>query len=316
MTTIHARPHESDRKQPPPELSGRIRQRRRSRRHLVPYYFLAPSLVVIGFFVLWPMVRSLFLSLTDSSIIGDFDFIGIENYVRLISDPAFGNALVNTLVYVVFATPISVALALVLAVLLNRALPARTFFRAVIFFPFVISFSIIAIAWAFMLDPQVGIINYWLNSIGVRTGNGIGDPQWAMVYVIAVGIWRNVGFFMVMFLAGLQTVPRELYEASSIDGATPFQQFRSVTWPLISNTTMFVVVIASIFSFQAFDHIYVMTNGGPFFKTETLVMLIYRAGFENFQMGYASAMSWVLVLIVLSLSLIQTWYFNRKAVTY
>lgn len=306
---------------PPPALApsptGTVRRGgRRGRRPLAPYLFLAPTIVVLGVFVLWPMLRSLYISFTDSSIVGSADWVGLENYAELLEDPAFGNALLNTVVYAVCTTPVSVLIALVLAVLLNRAIPARTFFRAVIFFPFVISFSIIAIAWSFMLDPQVGIINIWLNELGFSTGNGIRDPAHAMTYVIGVGVWRNVGFFMVMFLAGLQSIPRDLYEAASIDGATSWQQFRSITAPLLSNTTMFVVVIASIFSFQAFDHIYVMTNGGPFFKTETLVMLIYRSGFENYEMGYASAISWVLVAMVLAVSLVQLAYFNRRTVRY
>jgi ABC-type sugar transport system permease subunit len=297
---------------PPPRRSRRPLGNRR----YVPYYFLAPALIVLVAFVLWPMLWSLYLSFTDSAVVGTADWVGLDNYAELVQDPAFGNALLNTVVYTVFSAPISVGLALLLAIALNRVLPGRAFFRAVIFFPFVISLSIIAIAWSFMLDPQVGIVNIWLNSIGIPTGNGIRDPAWAMPYVILVGIWRNVGFFMVMFLAGLQSIPRELYEAAEIDGTSGLQRFRYVTLPLLSNTTMFVVIIASIFSFQAFDHIYVMTGGGPFFRTETIVMQIYRDGFENFQMGYASAVSWVLVVIVLGLSLLQLAYFNRRVVRY
>jgi len=288
----------------------------RRRTLLTPYVFLAPALGVLGFFVLWPMVRALFTSFTNSSIIGTSEFTGLANYERLFSDPAFGNALLNTLVYVVATTPVSILLALGLALLLNRRFAGRTFFRAVIFFPFVVSFGIISIAWSFILDPQVGLVIGWLQQLGIPTGNGLRDPAWAMPLVAFVGIWRNLGFYMVLFLAGLQSVPRELYEAAEIDGAGGWCRFRSITLPLISNTTMFVVIIATIFAFQAFDHIYVMTNGGPFFKTETLVMLIYRTGFENFQMGYAAAISWVLVVVVLALSLAQMAFFNRRAVRY
>ena len=137
-----------------------------------------------------------------------------------------------------------------------------------------------------------------------------------MVGIMAVGIWRNVGFFMVMFLAGLQSVPREMYEAATVDGAGPWRRFCNVTWPLLSNTTMFVAIIATIFSFQAFDQIYVMTSGGPYFRTETLLMYIYRTGFTNYKMGYAAAISWVLVAIILVLSLGQLAYFSRRTVKY
>lgn len=311
----------SPRVNPPARAAGEILANPRRaaylrRREATPWFFLAPALIIIGGFVIWPMIRALYTSFTDSAIIGTAHWIGLDNYAKLLSDPAFGNALGNSFVYAIGTTPASVLLALGLALLLNRALPARTFFRAIIFFPFVVSFAIIAIAWSFMLDPQVGIITGVLNSLGINTGNGIRDPEWAMPLVILVGIWRNLGFYMVLFLGGLQSIPRELYEAAEIDGAGPWRRTRSITLPLLSNTTMFVVIIASIFAFQAFDHIYVMTNGGPFFKTEQLVMLIYRTGFANFQMGYASAMSWVLVLIVLILSLLQMWYFSRKTVKY
>jgi multiple sugar transport system permease protein len=298
--------------------SGPKLRRRRSVGHrLTPYYFLLPSMVIIGIFVVYPMLHALFVSFTDSSIIGSFNFVGIANYQKLVSDPVVLNALGNTLLYALVTVPISVVLALFFAVLLNRKfLPGRTFFRAVIFFPFVISFAIISIAWAFMLDPQVGIIISWLNALGIPTGNGIRDPNLAMPAVMLVGIWRNIGFFMVMFLAGLQSVPRELQEAAEIDGATPWQRFRLVTLPLLANTSMFVLIIATIFSFQAFDHIFVLTNGGPYFRTESLVMLIYRTGFVDYQFGYASAISWLLVALVLGISLIQMWYFRNRTVRY
>jgi ABC-type sugar transport system permease subunit len=159
-------------------------------------------------------------------------------------------------------------------------------------------------------------VNHWLNQIGLSIGDGVRDPQWAMPAVMLVGIWRNTGFFMVMYLAGLQSIPRELQEAAAIDGAGTLGRFRHITWPLLSNTTMFVMIIASIFAFQAFDQMYVMTGGGPFFRTETLVMLIFNTGFRNFQMGYASAMSWALVAIILVLSLAQIAYFRKRAVRY
>lgn len=288
-------------------------ERRRTRAALA---FLAPALTVITIFVLWPMVSAFRASFTDARLLGTTDWVGFDNYVRLMSDERFTNALKNTAIYALVTTPVSVALALAFAVLLNRAVPARGLFRAVLFFPFVASLGIVAIAWAFLLDPQVGLVNHWLGSIGLSIGDGVRDPQWAMPAVILVGIWRNVGFFMVMYLSGLQSIPRELQEAAVVDGAGPVKRFRYVTWPLLSNTTMFVMVIAAIFAFQAFDQMFVMTAGGPFFRTETLVMLIFRTGFANFEMGYASAMSWVLVLIIFAVTLVQVAYFRKRAVRY
>ncbi len=315
MTSIQSPPTPVE---PRLETARPVRSRPRRRRvRLAPWGFLLPSGVIIVGFVIYPMIRALYTSFTDSSIIGSFHWIGIANYVELIGDPAVLNAIGNTLFYALITVPVSVILALWLAVLLNRrGLPGRTFFRAIIFFPFVVSFAIISIAWAFMLDPQVGIIISWLNAIGIPTGNGIRDPNLAIYAVMLVGIWRNVGFFMVMFLAGLQSVPADIQEAAQIDGASPWQRFRLITLPLIANTSMFVVIIATIFSFQAFDHIYVLTAGGPYFKTESLVMLVYRMGFQDYRMGYASAISWVLVLLVLVISLVQMLYFRNRAVRY
>lgn len=288
-------------------------ERRRTRTALA---FLAPALTIIGVFVLWPMASALRTSFTDARILGTADWVGVDNYARLASDDRFTNALYNSGLYALVTTPVSVGLALAFALLLNRALPLRGLFRGVLFLPFVVSLGIVAIAWAFVLDPQVGLVNHGLSQLGLSIGDGVRDPTWAMPAVILVGIWRNVGFFMVMYLAGLQSIPRELHEAALIDGAGPVKRFRHVTWPLLSNTTMFVMIIASIFAFQAFDQMFVMTAGGPFFRTETLVLLIYRTGFANFEMGYASAMSWVLVLIILILSLVQIGYFRKRAVRY
>jgi ABC-type sugar transport system permease subunit len=288
-------------------------ERRRTRTALA---FLAPALTVISVFVLWPMGTALRTSFTDARILGDVEWVGADNYVRLVSDDRFTNALANSALYAVVTTPVSVGLALAFALLLNRALPLRGLFRGVLFLPFVVSLGIVAIAWAFVLDPQVGLVNHWLAQVGLSIGDGVRDPAWAMPAVMLVGVWRNVGFFMVMYLAGLQSIPREMQEAAVIDGAGPLKRFRYVTWPLLSNTTMFVMIIASIFAFQAFDQMFVMTAGGPFFRTETLVLLIYRTGFANFEMGYASAMSWVLVLIILVLSMAQIAYFRRRVVRY
>jgi multiple sugar transport system permease protein len=286
------------------------------RRNAAAWMFLTPALLVLGVFVLYPMVQSLLTSFTDARIAGTPNWIGLDNYATLFQDPRFLNALGNTAVYALTSAPISVVLALALAVLLNRHIPGRDFFRAVIFLPFVASLGIISIAWEFMLDPQVGVLAAWLSAVGVPIGNGIRDPAWALTFVILVGIWRNVGFFMVMYLAGLQSIPEELEEASALDGATGLKKFRHITLPLLSNTTTFVVIIAAIFAFQAFDQIYVMTAGGPFFKTETMVMFIYTTAFKDFQMGYATAISWVLVVIILVISLLQLRFFSSRAVRY
>jgi multiple sugar transport system permease protein len=214
-------------------------------------------------------------------------------------------------------TPVSIVLALGLALLLNRrGLPGRGILRAAIFLPAVVSLAVAAIPFRLMFTPSIGLVTYWLGAIGIHASDWLNSSTLAMPAVIIVGIWKDVGFYMVIYLAGLQTIPREFYEAARIDGASAWQRFRRITLPLLNNTTMFVTIIALIASFQAFDQIYVMTQGGPAFSTETLVMLIYRQGFQNFSMGYASAIGYVLVLIILLFSLLQMRYFNRRAIRY
>jgi len=286
------------------------------RRVRAAWIFLAPALIVLSVFVLYPMCVALKNSFTNATPFGSVSWIGVDNYVKLVTDERFTNALLNTVIYALVTVPISVASALGLAVLLNRRIPARGLFRAIIFFPYVASLGIVSIGWAFMLDPNIGVISSWLNDIGLSLGQGIRDPRFAMPAVMMVGIWRNVGFFMVMYLAGIQSIPREVNEAAVLDGAGNWKTFRHITLPLLSNTSMFVCIIACIFAFQAFDQMYTMTSGGPFFRTETLVMLIYNTGIKDYQVGYASAMSWALVILVLALSLTQTVFFNRREVRY
>ncbi|HET8893345.1 MAG TPA: sugar ABC transporter permease [Gaiellaceae bacterium] len=281
---------------------------------LAAYAFIAPSLVIIGVFLVYPMFQALRFSFEDYSVFHS-DWVGIANYRTLIHDSAFWNALKNTIVYAGITTPVSVGLALGFALLLNGKVIGRGFFRASIFLPVITSLAIAAIAWQFLVDPDIGLLPYWLAKLGITT-NGLGNPTWAMVWVIVVGVWKNVGFYTVMYLAGLQSIPRDLYEAAAVDGAARWTRFRTMTWPLLMNTTMFVFVIAAIAALQAFDQIFVMTHGGPFFRTETLVMLIYRLGFNDFQMGYAAAISWVLVLLVFALSLAQVKFFNKRLVRY
>jgi multiple sugar transport system permease protein len=302
-------------------LATRIRvpfaTRARRRRLLTAYAFMLPSLVVLAVFMFYPLLRAAWLSLTNYSFFGASKFIGLANYGHLLHDPQFWGDLVNTVYYAGVTTPVSVILALALALLLNRRqLPTRGALRAAIFLPAVVSLAVAAIPFRLMFEPSIGFATYWLAQIGIHTSDWLTSQTLAMPAVIIVGIWKNVGFYMVIYLAGLQTIPKEFYEAATLDGASSWRRFRRITLPLLTNTTMFVTIIALIASFQAFDQIYVMTGGGPAFSTETLVMLIYRQGFENFQMGYASAVGYVLLLIILMLSLAQMRFFNRRIVRY
>ena len=262
------------------------------------WLFMAPSIIILAAFVVYPMTQAAYLSLTEYDVLTPARFIGLDNYRELVGDPAFRRALVNTLYYAAVTTPVSVALALGCAVLLNRRFPLRGLGRTAVFLPVVVGLAVVAIAWSFLLDPDIGLLSYWLSKIGMTSEQGwLRDPDLAMPAVMLVGIWKNIGFYMVIYLAGLQSIPGELYEAARLDGARGWGQFLCATATL-----------------QAFDQIYVMTRGGPFFRTETLVMLIYRQGFSEFRFGYAAAISWVLVALILVLSLVQLLWFRRRRV--
>ncbi|MFC5789313.1 sugar ABC transporter permease [Agromyces tardus] len=297
--------------------ASRRRGRFARKQELTAWLFLAPAIVILTAFMLYPMVQAAYLSLTDYNLIRAAEWVGFDNYIELLQDPAFWNAFWNTVLYAVVVTPITVGLSLALALFLNRQFVGRAFVRTAIFLPFIVSLGIIAIAWTFLLDPNIGLLSYWLAQIGVVTEQGLlSDPNTAMGAVMFVGVWKFVGFYMVMYLAGLQSIPEELYEAARLDGAGAWQRFRNVTLPLLSNQTLLVSVLALIATLQAFDQIYVMTRGGPFFKTETIVMLIYREGFQELRFGYGAAISIVLLIFVFLLSMIQYGYFRRKQVRY
>lgn len=288
----------------------------RRRQALRAYAFIAPSALVMGVFMLWPLISSARLSFFQSSEFGPSTFVGLGNYRQMFGDHVFRGDLVRTIVYAALVTPATIALALLFAVMLNRRMRGRAFFRAAIFLPAVLSLGVMAIAWDYLLNPTIGLLPQWLAPLGISFGTGQANPTIAFIYVAVVGVWKNVGFYMVMYLAGLATIPQELYEAASLDGAGKLRQFRSITWPLLSNTSAFVFIMATIASVQAFDQIYSMTRGGPYFSTETLGYLLYRKGFLDLDFGYASAVAWVLTILVFVVSLVQQAFFSRREIRY
>ncbi|MGN7862700.1 carbohydrate ABC transporter permease [Microbacterium sp. 22303] len=295
---------------PPAPLGGRPRAARRSP---IALLFLLPALVVLIAFVGWPMLSALRLSFTNASGFGVEEWVGLENYVRVFTDPRILSSLGNTAFYTVLFTPTALVAALLLALLLgNRGLIGRGFFRTAFFLPFIISLAVAAFAWTYLLDPQVGLLNHWLRSIGVQLGNVLQDPTLAMPAVVLVAIWKSFGFYMVIFIAGLQEIPESLYEAAKIDGAGAWRRFTNVTLPQLSNTLAFVVTFAMIAALQAFDQIYVMTGGGPYRSTQTVVMEIYQEGFKKLDLGGATALSYVLLAATLILSLVQFRFFGRR----
>jgi multiple sugar transport system permease protein len=267
---------------------------------------LAPNLAGLLIFMVVPTVASFVISMTNWNLIGSPSWAGFENFKEAFSDVLFWTTLRNTVVYVFCKVPVNVFLSLLLAVLLNQSLYGRTLFRAILFLPMIASSVSVALLWQ-PLFLSNGILNKILTSLGLPALGWIYNPKTSMLSVIIVALWKELGYYMVMFLAGLQSISGTYYEAANIDGANGVQKFIRITVPLISPTTFFVLIISIIGSFQIFDLTTVLTGGGPANSTNTLIMYVYQAGFKFFRMGYASALSSILFVIVLIITIIQNW---------
>jgi multiple sugar transport system permease protein len=292
-----------------PQAAAQRVRRRSTRQTRTAILFLTPSLVILAVFVFWPILQSIVLSLHNWHF-GDEvqQWVGFANYEKMWTDRRFWNAFNNTVYFTVCFVPLGIVIPLLLALMLNRVLPMRNLFRAAIFLPVIASFAVVALAWRFLLDPDIGLISYWFSFLGLPKFAPLRDPDWAMPAVIAVTLWKNIGFNMVIYLAGLQAIPPVLYEAARIDNASRWTQFWAITWPQLKATNVFVLVISIIGAFQVFDPVFVLTpNGGPLFTTETLVSFIYRTGISQFKLSYAAAVGFVLFIIVFVLTLIQLW---------
>jgi len=275
------------------------------RRWFTPWLFLLPALVVLGVFLWGPAVNTAVLAFTNTRSIGGGSFTGLENFSRLAADGDFRNALWHSLLYVVGVVPLLVALPLLLAVLVDSKLPFVSFFRVVFFTPVVASMVVVALIWDWVLRSD-GLFNYVLQRLQV-INEPIGwltDPQIALFSVMAVTVWKGLGYYMVIYLAGLQNVPRELYDASKVDGAGPVRRFLSITMPLLRPTMVLVGALSAVSALKVFTEVFVLTRGGPARASQTLVPYIYERGITpGLELGYASAMSLVLFLLVLAFSL-------------
>ena len=275
------------------------------------YWFIAPALTLIAVFFFLPVAGALLLSFTDFDIyaLGNLDnlrFVGLANYGQLLQDPLFWMALRNTLYFVLVGGPLSVGVSLLAALLLNsRLLRWKGFFRTALFLPVVTTLVAVAVVWRYLYQPRYGLLNYGLSRLGIAPIDWLGDPAWAMPAIILLAVWKNFGFNMIIFIAGLQSIPAHLYEAARIDGASAWQQFRYLTLPMLAPTFLFVTVITMIGYFQLFAEPYVMTQGGPSNRTLSVVLLMYQEGFRWWNMGYAAAVAFVLFAIILAATLIQ-----------
>jgi len=290
---------------PAAPLRPAAKRRPRRLEGLTAFALIAPLLALLAVFFGLSILASLGISFTDWNTLIPPHWIGLRNYLAILQDPTFVAALLNTVYYTAVTVPVSTALSLVLAVLLNSRIRLRSLFRTIYFLPVVTIPVASAVVWAYMYDPQHGLIDGVLSRLGIPGPAWLDSLSWALPAVMVVGIWGSLGYNIILYLAGLQAIPRSYYEAAQLDGAGPWQLFRYVTVPLISPTTFFVVVTSTIGGLQVFDTVYVMTNGGPGNATKTLVWSIYFNGFSSFRMGYAAAQAWILFLVIMLVTVAQ-----------
>jgi multiple sugar transport system permease protein len=292
----------------------------RTRRNKIVYVltvlaFLLPSAIPLAAFVLGPMVSAAWVSLTEWNLLAPPTFVGIDNYVNLLNDPRTGEVFLHTLWYIVGYLPLVYVGGLALALALNQRLKGRSFWRGIYFLPVVTSWIVVALVWRWLLNPSTGIVNTVLGFFGIVGPGWWTDPFWAMPSIILASAWKDLGFVMVILLAGLQAINPDLVDAASIDGAGRWRRLFSVTLPLLSPSTFFVIVISLINGFQVFDQVYAMTGGGPGGASEVVVQQIYDLTFRYGQAGEASALSWMLFVVVLAVTVVQI-IGQRRWVTY
>ncbi|HYX84396.1 MAG TPA: sugar ABC transporter permease [Gaiellales bacterium] len=303
---------------------GRKRRRRRRprqilremRREWTAYLFLSPGLILFFVFFLFSLAFSFYLSFHQWDILNPAKpYVGLDNYRELRHDPYFRTALVNTFWFTFWSVPLSIAAGLAIALLLNRQIRVRGLFRTLFYLPVVTPLIVSALIWKWVYNGDFGLANYYLEKLHLihHPIEWLSDPNLAMPSVIVMSIWTRVGFCMVVYLAGLQAIPEEYYEAARVDGASSWRQFRHITLPLLGPSTFFLFVLTIIQSWQVFDQIFVMTGGGPLRATTTVVYYIWQTGFQQFTMGYAAAVAYTLFAIIFVFTMLQVWYWNRQA---
>ncbi|MHC1748810.1 MAG: carbohydrate ABC transporter permease [Cellulosilyticaceae bacterium] len=288
----------------------KTRQRKKlslnARNAMKGYGFLLPNIIGFAIFTFIPIIASFILSFTNWDGFGEVTFIGFQNFTDLFLDEIFRTSLWNTMVFTLVSVPITLMIALAIAMLLNKGISGIKFVRAAFFLPYITAALAVAVVWQLLYHPTLGPINQFLMSVGVKN-----PPKWlsatntAMVSVIIMYVWKMAGYYMIIFLAGLQGIPKQLYEAAQIDGANKWKTFKCVTMPMLSPVMFFTTIIALINSFKVFTEIYALTGGGPGHATNVLVYNIYVEAFKKYNLGYASAMSYVLCIIIIVITVIQ-----------
>lgn len=268
---------------------------------------LLPNLLGFLAFTLFPIVASFLLSFTEWDLLQPIKWVGLKNYIELFNDNVFKQVFWNTIVFTAVSVPLGIILSLLLAVALNQKIKGVKFYRAAYFLPIISSMVAVAVIWQWIYNPEYGLLNFLLSLVGIKGPSWLSSTVWALPAVIITSIWKGLGFNMLIFLAGLQGIPESYYEAAEMDGANAFAKFRYITVPLLSNTTFFVTVMSIIGSFQVFDSVFLMTQGGPGRSTSVIVHYLYQNAFQYFRMGYASAIAYVLFFLVFVITMIQFW---------
>lgn len=278
-------------------------------------FMLAPYIIGLIIFWIGPVIASFLISFTKWELVGAPEWVGFGNYRMLFSDELFIKSLINTGYYTLLSVPLSLIFSLLLAIAMNQKLKGIVFFRTAFFLPHISSMVAVALLWSWIYNSQYGILNFFLELVGIPGQNWLGNPKWAMPALVLMSVWKGLGYNMMIWLAALQGIPEDLYEAARIDGASKWQQFKHITVPLLSPTTFLLLILSIINSFKVFEQSYVMTKGGPAHATLTMVLYIYSNAFEWLKMGYASAMAYILALIIFILTIIQFKY-QKKWVYY
>jgi multiple sugar transport system permease protein len=304
-----------DRSAPPTDAPRPTGRARRPRYALTVLAFLLPSALPLALFVIGPMIGAAWVSLTEWNLLSAAEFVGLDNYARLIADPETADVFLHTVYYIVGYLPLVYIGGLALALALNTALKGRSFLRGIYFLPVVTSWIVVALVWRWLLNPSTGVVNTVLAWFGIDGPGWWTDPVWAMPSIILASAWKDLGFVMVILLAGLQAIDPDLIDAARVDGAGWWRRLFGVVLPLLSPSTFFVIVISLINGFQVFDQVYAMTGGGPGGSTQVVVQQIYDLTFRYGAAGEASALSWMLFAVILGVTVVQI-IGQRRWVTY
>ncbi|MBS5936918.1 MAG: sugar ABC transporter permease [Clostridium sp.] len=296
-------------------LKKKKRMSLKTKEALTGWLFISPALIGFSIFTFGSIIYSLYLSLTDYDLMTKPKFIGLENFIRAFTkDEYFYKFFGNTLYFVVFLVPIVLVISLLLALLINKKVGRMTkAYRVALFLPSITSTIAVSMVWLWIFNPDMGLINNLLTAIGFNNPPmWLNSPETSKMALIIMRVWQMSGYYMIMFLAGLQTIPESLYESAQVDGANKIQSFFKITLPMLSNTTFVVIILLVIEAFNMFESIFIMTNGGPLGSTSTIMYYIYEQGFGNYNMGYASAIAWIFFVIIMIITLIQYKFRNEQ----